>query len=185
MRSASPCVTVYRYTLLRYSRVASSRSNGAGYGVAASSKRFDAATGEALPFAFAQAIDKEVDAAATAAASASGVYRACPSAKQAGFLTAIADEMDALGGDFIKLLTRERRFQRRASKASEAGHLLFKGPWPGMLPEASSETLPRYYWRSATKKCLRLPWPWRGFAYVFIAACPVVTRRSTVNLRRD
>lgn len=83
-------------------------------------KSFDAATGEALPFAFAQATNEEVDAAAIAAASAYGVYRAYPSAKRAEFLTAIADEMDALGDDFIELVTRETALPAARIKGERA-----------------------------------------------------------------
>jgi len=70
-------------------------------------KSFDATSGEALPFAFAQATIEEVDAAAQAAAAAYSTYRALPAAKRAEFLDAIADELDALGDDFVALVCQE------------------------------------------------------------------------------
>ncbi|MBJ9975498.1 aldehyde dehydrogenase (NADP(+)) [Pseudomonas sp. S75] len=67
----------------------------------------DAATGEALPGAFSQATAAEVDAAANAAASAFPVLRGLPAGRRAEFLDAIADELDALGDDFIATVCRE------------------------------------------------------------------------------
>ncbi|MEN8639458.1 aldehyde dehydrogenase (NADP(+)) [Pseudomonas sichuanensis] len=64
----------------------------------------DAHSGERLPGFFYQATDAEVDAAAQAAATAYPVYRALAPERRACFLEAIADELDALGGDFIALV---------------------------------------------------------------------------------
>ncbi|MFJ4458283.1 aldehyde dehydrogenase (NADP(+)) [Pseudomonas sp. NPDC089392] len=70
-------------------------------------KSLDAATGEELPGAFSQATAAEVDAAATAAANAFPVFRSLPAGRRAEFLDAIADELDALGDDFIATVCRE------------------------------------------------------------------------------
>ena len=67
----------------------------------------DAHSGEPLPGFFYQATDTEVDAAAQAAATAYPGYRALAPERRACFLEAIADELDALGGDFIALVGRE------------------------------------------------------------------------------
>ena len=70
-------------------------------------KSVDASTGDNLPYSFHQATLEEVDRAALAAASAFPVYRSLSAAKRAGFLDAIADELDALGDDFVALVCRE------------------------------------------------------------------------------
>ena len=67
----------------------------------------DATTGEALPQDFYQATAQEVDAAAQAAAQAYPAYRALSAARRAQFLDAVADELDALGDDFVELVCRE------------------------------------------------------------------------------
>ncbi|NWA05787.1 aldehyde dehydrogenase (NADP(+)) [Pseudomonas gingeri] len=67
----------------------------------------DASSDEALPYRFIQATPQEVDAAARAAASAYPTYRALPASRRAEFLEAIASQLDALGDDFIHLVTRE------------------------------------------------------------------------------
>jgi NADP-dependent aldehyde dehydrogenase len=67
----------------------------------------DATTGEALPQAFFQATPQEVDAAAKAAAQAYPAYRALSASRRAQFLDAVADELDALGDDFVELVCRE------------------------------------------------------------------------------
>ncbi|MBF8160286.1 aldehyde dehydrogenase (NADP(+)) [Pseudomonas mendocina] len=67
----------------------------------------DASSGEALPYAFTQATPEEVDAAAQAAAAAYPLYRNLSAVRRAEFLDAIADELDALGDDFVALVTRE------------------------------------------------------------------------------
>lgn len=68
---------------------------------------FDATTDEALPGHFTQATQGEVDAAAKAAADAYLRYRNLPASRRADFLDAIADELDALGEDFIATVCRE------------------------------------------------------------------------------
>jgi NADP-dependent aldehyde dehydrogenase len=67
----------------------------------------DAETGEALPYAFIQATPDEVDAAARAAAAAYPAYRRLSAERRAQFLDAIADELDALGDEFVSLVCRE------------------------------------------------------------------------------
>jgi NADP-dependent aldehyde dehydrogenase len=67
----------------------------------------DAQSGEPLPGFFVQATDAEVDAAAQAAASAYPTYRALSALRRAEFLDAIAEELDALGDDFIATVCRE------------------------------------------------------------------------------
>jgi alpha-ketoglutaric semialdehyde dehydrogenase len=70
-------------------------------------KSVDASTGDNLPYSFHQATLEEVDTAVLAAACAYPVYRNLSAAKRAGFLDAIADELDALDDDFIALVCRE------------------------------------------------------------------------------
>jgi NADP-dependent aldehyde dehydrogenase len=67
----------------------------------------DAETGEALPHDFIQASPEEVDAAAKAAAAAYPAYRSLSAERRAQFLDAIADELDALGDEFVTLVCRE------------------------------------------------------------------------------
>ncbi|WOD14859.1 aldehyde dehydrogenase (NADP(+)) [Paraburkholderia kirstenboschensis] len=66
-----------------------------------------ASTGETYPVAFAQATAEEIDAAVEAAATAFPRYRALPASARADFLDAIAEQIDALGNDFIAEVTRE------------------------------------------------------------------------------
>ena len=68
---------------------------------------FDASTGEALPFAFHQATEAEVDAAARAAAAAYPAFRNLSAVRRAEFLEAIADEIDGLGDDFVTQVCQE------------------------------------------------------------------------------
>jgi NADP-dependent aldehyde dehydrogenase len=68
---------------------------------------FDATTGQELPGFFIEATQEEVDAAAQAAAAAYQPYRNIPVSRRAAFLDAIADELDALGDDFIATVCRE------------------------------------------------------------------------------
>ncbi|MDH1282396.1 aldehyde dehydrogenase (NADP(+)) [Pseudomonas chengduensis] len=70
-------------------------------------KSLDASSGEALPYTFIQATPEEVDAAAQAAAAAYPIYRNLSAVRRAEFLEAIADEIDALGDDFVALVCRE------------------------------------------------------------------------------
>ncbi|MHC8286370.1 aldehyde dehydrogenase (NADP(+)) [Pseudomonas sp. XS1P51] len=67
----------------------------------------DASTGEALPHDFYQATPEEVDAAANAAAAAYPAYRSLSAERRAQFLDAIADELDALGDEFVAVVCRE------------------------------------------------------------------------------
>ncbi|WP_110972346.1 aldehyde dehydrogenase (NADP(+)) [Pseudomonas huaxiensis] len=67
----------------------------------------DASTGEALPHRFSQATEAQVDAAAKAASAAFPIYRNLSAATRADFLDAIADELDALGDDFVATVCRE------------------------------------------------------------------------------
>ena len=67
----------------------------------------DASTGEALPYRFHQATAEEVNAAAQAAATAYPTFRNLSAARRAGFLDAIATELDALDESFIALVCRE------------------------------------------------------------------------------
>jgi NADP-dependent aldehyde dehydrogenase len=67
----------------------------------------DAHTGERLPSAFHQATLAEVDAAVTAASAAFAPFRNLPAVRRAEFLEAIAEELDALGEDFIALTCQE------------------------------------------------------------------------------
>ncbi|WP_442113876.1 aldehyde dehydrogenase (NADP(+)) [Pseudomonas sp. NUPR-001] len=67
----------------------------------------DASSGEALPYPFYQATPGEVDAAAQAAAQAYPTFRNLSAERRAHFLEAIAAQLDALGSDFIELVTRE------------------------------------------------------------------------------
>ncbi|MFJ3107480.1 aldehyde dehydrogenase (NADP(+)) [Pseudomonas putida] len=67
----------------------------------------DAHTGEPLPYAFHQATGDEVEAAVQAAEAAYPAYRSTRPALRAAFLDAIADELDALGDDFIQHVMRE------------------------------------------------------------------------------
>ncbi|WP_421668320.1 aldehyde dehydrogenase (NADP(+)) [Pseudomonas sp. ALK-5] len=70
-------------------------------------KSVDASTGEALPHDFHQATLAEVDAAARAAAAAYPAYRSLSAERRAQFLDAVADELDALGDEFVALVCRE------------------------------------------------------------------------------
>lgn len=67
----------------------------------------DATTGDQLPYEFFQASPAEVDAAARAAEQAAPLYRKLSAEKRATFLDAIADELDALGDDFVQLVCQE------------------------------------------------------------------------------
>jgi len=67
----------------------------------------DASSGENLPHDFYQATPEEVDSAAKAAAAAYPLYRNLSAARRGEFLNAIADELDALGDDFVAVVCRE------------------------------------------------------------------------------
>ena len=70
-------------------------------------RSLDATSGEPLPGTFVQATAGEVDAAAKAAAAAYPIYRHLSAERRALFLDAIADEIDALGDDFVAVVCRE------------------------------------------------------------------------------
>ncbi|MEN5036517.1 aldehyde dehydrogenase (NADP(+)) [Pseudomonas sp. TWI929] len=67
----------------------------------------DAQTGEPLPYAFHQATGGEVEAAVLAAEAAYPAYRSTSPGQRATFLDAIANELDALGDDFVQHVCRE------------------------------------------------------------------------------
>ncbi|MFB4391391.1 MULTISPECIES: aldehyde dehydrogenase (NADP(+)) [unclassified Pseudomonas] len=68
----------------------------------------DAHSGQPLPGAvFHQATPEEVDAAARAAAAAYPRYRTLSPERRAQFLDSIAEQLDALGEDFIALVSQE------------------------------------------------------------------------------
>ncbi|MDV5100464.1 aldehyde dehydrogenase (NADP(+)) [Pseudomonas sp. LSJ-87] len=67
----------------------------------------DAHTGEPLPYAFHQATSDEIEAAVLAAEAAYPAYRSTSPAQRAAFLDAIANELDALGDDFVQHVMRE------------------------------------------------------------------------------
>lgn len=90
-------------TLLGQQLIGGARS-GAGTVVLHS---LDAATGEALPRSYLEATQAEVEQAALAAEAAFATYRDLPAERRAGFLEAIADEIDALGEDFVATVCRE------------------------------------------------------------------------------
>ncbi|WP_330208729.1 aldehyde dehydrogenase (NADP(+)) [Pseudomonas sp. Z13] len=90
-------------TLLGHNYIAGQRSaNGA-----VQLQSLDAKTGESLPGTFFQATEAEVDAAAQAAAAAYPTYHNLSAEKRATFLDAIADEIDALGDEFVATVCRE------------------------------------------------------------------------------
>ena len=70
-------------------------------------KSVDASTGIELPFDFYQATEAEVGEAAVAAAAAYPAYRSLSAERRAHFLDAIADELDALGDDFVATVCQE------------------------------------------------------------------------------
>ncbi|WP_136478190.1 aldehyde dehydrogenase (NADP(+)) [Pseudomonas sp. DG56-2] len=67
----------------------------------------DAHSGEVLPFTFIQATEAEVDSAARAAEAAFVQFRQLSPAHRGEFLMAIADELDALGDDFVAIVCQE------------------------------------------------------------------------------
>ena len=67
----------------------------------------DAHTGERLPGGFRQATLDEVDAAVVGAMSAFDIYRNMAATRRAEFLDAVADELDALGDDFVSKVSQE------------------------------------------------------------------------------
>ena len=70
-------------------------------------RSYDASTGEPLPYAFSQATEAEVDAAAQAAARAYPAFRGLAASRRAEFLEAIAEQLEALDEQFVALVSRE------------------------------------------------------------------------------
>ena len=115
----------------------------------------DATNGQALPVAFFQATVEEVDAAATAAGQAAPFYRNLSAARRAEFLEAIANELDALGDEFVALVCQETalppaRIQGERSRTSGQMRLfaqtLRRGDFYGAridLPLPARQPLPR------------------------------------------
>lgn len=68
---------------------------------------FNATTGEALAYEFHQATEQEVNLACEAASQAFKSYRHTSPEQRAVFLEAIADELDALGEDFLDIIFQE------------------------------------------------------------------------------
>lgn len=68
---------------------------------------FNATTGEALAYEFHQATEQEVNQACEAASVAFKTYRHTSPEQRAQFLEAIADELDALGQDFLDVISQE------------------------------------------------------------------------------
>ena len=90
-----------------------------------------AATGEAHAVAFLTATEQEVSAAVDAAAAAYPAYRALSAQARAQFLDTIAEEIDALGDDFIAEVSRETalpaaRLQGERSRTSNQMRLFAK-----------------------------------------------------------
>jgi alpha-ketoglutaric semialdehyde dehydrogenase len=90
-----------------------------------------AATGEAHAITFMTATEQEVSAAVDAAAKAYPAYRALSGERRAQFLDTIAEEIDALGDDFIAAVSRETalpaaRLQGERSRTSNQMRLFAK-----------------------------------------------------------
>ena len=67
----------------------------------------NATTGETLAYEFYQATEQEVNLACEAASQAFKSYRRTSPEQRALFLDAIADELDALGKDFLEVISKE------------------------------------------------------------------------------
>ena len=99
-------------------------------------RSLDADSGEALPYAFVQATEAEVDAAARAAERAYPHYRQLSATRRAGFLEAIASRLDALGDDFVALVRRETalpavRIQGERTRTANQLRLFAEVLWRG------------------------------------------------------
>ncbi|HDX6157673.1 TPA: aldehyde dehydrogenase (NADP(+)), partial [Acinetobacter baumannii] len=70
-------------------------------------KSIHATTGEALPYKFHHATEQEVNQACEAASQAFKTYRHTSPEQRATFLENIADELDALGTDFLEIVSHE------------------------------------------------------------------------------
>ena len=92
---------------------------------------YSATTGEAHAQAFFTATEQEIDAAVEAAVQAYPLFRALSAEVRATFLDAIAQEIDALGDDFIAEVSRETalpaaRLQGERSRTSNQMRLFAK-----------------------------------------------------------
>ena len=67
----------------------------------------NATTGEVLAYEFHQATEQEVNQACEIASQAFKSYRHTSPEQRAQFLEAIADELDALGQDFLEIVSQE------------------------------------------------------------------------------
>ena len=81
----------------------------------------DATTGAIFETPFLTATEKEVAAAVRAAELAYPKFRATTSEQRAAFLEAIADEIDALGDDFLAAVSRETALPATPRLAGERG----------------------------------------------------------------
>ncbi|HEY0208064.1 aldehyde dehydrogenase (NADP(+)) [Acerihabitans sp.] len=92
---------------------------------------YDAFTGEALPYTFYQATEQEAVQACLAAEQAFAAYHGASAQARALFLDTIADELDALGDEFIHLTMRETALPEgriRGERARTSGQMrLFAG----------------------------------------------------------
>ena len=70
-------------------------------------KSVNATTGETLPYEFHHATEQEVNQACEAASQAFKTYRHTTPEQRAVFLENIADELDALGTDFLEIVSQE------------------------------------------------------------------------------
>ena len=70
----------------------------------------EAASGSVLPFSFFQATGEEVQQAVAAATAAFASFRQTSCTRRAEFLEAIAEELDALDDDFVRLVMQESGF---------------------------------------------------------------------------
>ncbi|MCK8410128.1 aldehyde dehydrogenase (NADP(+)) [Erwinia amylovora] len=87
---------------------------------------FDAQSGEALPYLFWQAAEKEAEQACLAARRAFAEYRSTSAEQRAVFLEAIADELDALDDAFIRLVMQETALPEariRGERARTSGQM--------------------------------------------------------------
>ncbi len=73
---------------------------------------FDPSANQDLPFEFSETADTEIDSACEAAWQAFKIYRKFPAEKRAAFLSAIADEILALGDQLIETVMQESGLPR-------------------------------------------------------------------------
>lgn len=166
----------------------------------------DASTGEALPYRFYQATREEVDAAARAAEAAFPEFRQLSPARRAEFLDAVADELDALGDDFVAIVCRETalpaaRIQGERGRTSGQMRLfatiLRRGDFLGAridLPLPDRKPLPRVDLRQyrigvgpvgvfgASNFPLAFSTAGGDTASAFAAGCPVVVKAHSGHM---